>query len=409
MAHPTDLTLLIDAPPGSAAALRDTLDFVGRHRAEARGWHVLVTLRGQCAATAAAAIEHPAAPLLLELPAGCPADPAGQVLAALVGRFTLALGPGVVPDEAGETLPRMLRYLGGNPAVAALSGPVLRGDGTAESHALPGALHGGAVLLRNEALRRVGGQSRLMPPGGPADLDLSCRLLRGGYGVERYEDLRFDRARWPDVSVWRDDEALRDSLIVVERFLPRPMRHRYRRDAVAHARARTRLLGMTHDLAKAAAQARRWAQWERKRGRSTLPGEALEGLLGWGSTKREVVRWASRERVRRVVIAGWHPNVYATYRAAGRAGLTVSAIADDAPMLRGAAYRGVPVLPVRDAIDARVDGVLLADACPATAERLAQRVTKRFAGPVLRCWTPRVMETTSVRAESPLSPTSRVA
>ena len=386
MAFPPDFTVLIDTPMGSAGALAVTLDALERDRAIGSEARVLVLTRGEDVNAIGVASRHRLEPLLMLLPASGPVDPAGQIAAALVGRYTMVLSAGVTVDPVSLPLRSMRDALEMQPSCAAVSGLVVGVDDRFEANPCAAALHGGAVMLRNEALLCVGGFSRVMDPGHAADFDLTCRLLRGRYTVEHLDELRFPRIVGRTEPAVFEPGGLRDELITIERFLPRAMRRRYRRDAIAKARAMTRSLGMTHELAKAVDEARRWAHWERRRGRSELAGRSIERIWGWGRTKRDVSSWASSNPVKRVALAGWSFNLYAAYRSARRAGLEVVVVADEDPMLRDATYRGVAVRPVREALAMCIDGVIVADESPVTAEALVEQIGNCFAGPVLTPW-----------------------
>ncbi len=408
-----DVTVLIDAPKlprrggrpcGShAQGLTATLDWAaqsglaGQHTLQPphAGRSVLVVLRDDDPEALEAVRAHPSHPDVVNLAPHRPGtDPGGVITAALQRPYTLALHPGVTPGQPGDTLERAMQSLDDQPAVAAVSGRILREDGAGEAHPLPASLHLGAALLRTKTLHDAGGLSRLLCPGGAADLDLTCRLMRTGQTVQRFDDLIFRRQHWPTPSAPTGKQhaaALRDALIVIERYFPRPMRRALRRDAIHRAATLQGRLGMRGDFALAVQTARQSAQWEHRRGRSTLHADQLETLLGWSRTKHIVKEWSIRESVRRVVLAGWHPNLYAAFRAARHVGMTVTAVADDTLVPGGTSYRGAPLRRLRDVYDGHAEGVIVTDTHPATAEQTAHLVEQRFAGPVLRLYESRLL------------------
>jgi hypothetical protein len=98
------------------------------------------------------------------------------------------------------------------------------------------------------------------------------------------------------------------------------------------------------------------------------------------------------------VLADYSKNIYATWRAAQRAGLRVVGVAENHPALAGLRYRGAAVRPDRDAIDGRADGVILTNVNPAVVERREAQLRRRFAGPILTLYQPRLLSSHKARA-----------
>ncbi|MEM1097314.1 MAG: hypothetical protein AAGH92_00865 [Planctomycetota bacterium] len=396
-----DVAVLIDAPPVARADRtgQDHLAEAMRHTLDAcvqlgiTGNAVLTVLRHARTPAQAVAETHAARPALLRPEGHAPPTD------ALPRPFTLLIRPGTTPDAT--TLLRALATFDNDETLAAVTGSAHRHDGAIETHVLPTALHGGAALVRTEALREAGGFSRLIPPGGAADLDLTCRLLRNGQRIQRFGDLNFDRPVWS--AEYADASAaaasLRDALIVHERYLPRRHRRVLRRDAIAHARMAAVTPGTEPHFARATRDARRWAQWERKRGRATLSARPLEALLGWTGLRQRVADFAASHGIRRVVLAGLHPHVAGFMHAARAAGLAVDAIADDTHLLTDRPqHRGVPILPIDRAIRTGTEAVLISDLHPATTQRTAAAAAEHFAGPIL--FAPEMPNLPQIQADS---------
>lgn len=317
------------------------------------------------------------------------------------GRYIVLLDddsyPAPADDAEGGVGPRhtvtaSIDYLDQNPRTAAVVGRCVLPTGECEACALPGVMLSGAVCIRREALEDVGGfRKEFFRKAG--EYDLSFRLWQAGWSVERFEDIAYRHDKHPGgrsaALAFKMD--LRNNLILVERFFPPAHRRAYRKDFLARYAAFARHHGHGAALSEAVAEARDWAERERTNGRQTLEPAVLETLLMWGRQKKLVADWADAHGLRRVVIADYSKNLYATWRAAQRSGLTVTAIAENHPALAGRRYRGVDVLPDRDALFGRAEGVVLSNVSPAQVGPRCEALRRRWAGPLLTLWQPRVL------------------
>lgn len=291
-----------------------------------------------------------------------------------------------------DTVTRSIRHIERNPRCAAVGGRCVLPDGRGEACALPGVMLSGAVCIRRAALDEVGGfRKEFFRKAG--EYDLSYRLWQAGWSVERFEDISYnhDKHAAGRSAPLASKMDLRNNLILVERFFPPAYRRAYRRDYLDRYAAFARHEGHQDALSEAVAEARAWAAREREAGRQTLSPAVLETLLSWGQQKKFVGNWALKNNVRRVVIADQSKNLYATYRAARRNGLTVTAVAENHPALAGGTYRGAAVLPDRAALDLRADGVVLSNVNPAQAGPRAEELRRRWAGPLLTLHQPRTL------------------
>ncbi|MEM9417961.1 MAG: glycosyltransferase [Planctomycetota bacterium] len=307
------------------------------------------------------------------------------------GRAVILLDDDSYPADS-EAVTRSIAHLDAHPDLAAVVGRCVLPNGDLEACALPSVMLSGAVCIRKAALDQVGGFRReFFRKAG--EYDLSFRLWDAGWQVGRFEDVvyRHDKyagGRSAELAFKMD---LRNNLILVERFFPPAYRRAYRKDFMQRYAAFARHHGHTQAMSEGIAEARQWAERERTAGRQTLSPETLETVMQWGLQKQRVGAWAERLEIRRVVIADHSKNLYATFRAAQRNGLAVTAVAENHPALAGKTYRGVPVLPDREALCGKNDGVILSNVNPACVEARAEALRQRWAGPLLTLWRPKTL------------------
>jgi hypothetical protein len=292
----------------------------------------------------------------------------------------------------GEAIPSSIAYLEHNPRTAAVVGRVELPDGDTEAPALPCVLLGGASVVRKSVLDQTGGFSPEFFRQAE-EYDLSFRVLRLGHRIERFEDVVFRHEKVPGgrsgALVHRMD--LRNNLILVERYLPKPLRRQYRHDWVRRYSALAR-----HDGEQAAAktglyEALVWARRERSVGRQVLDERTLEEIFGLRAQADAVAQWKQRHNVRRVAIADFSKNLYATYAACGAAGLDRAALLDDRPAFAGLSYRGLPVVSYSDLRSLDCDGVVVSNTNPGQVAKRADRVRQVSNVPVLTLWQPRYL------------------
>lgn len=303
------------------------------------------------------------------------------------GRYLVLLDDDSYP--VGDAVTRSVAYLDRNPDCAGVIGKVLLPDGSGEGCAFPSVMLSGAVCLRRDVLLKVGGfRPEFFRKAG--EYDLSYRIWQAGYRLERFEDVvyRHDKVLTGRSKPFAHRMDCRNNLILVERYLPRPLRRIYRRDVAQ----RYTLLARHDGCGRAALIARAEALWWRARealsGRQTLSEPTVEALYQLQRQARLVREWAEVYRPQRVVIADFSKNLYATYRACREAGLVVTAIADDHPAFRGAMYRGLPVFAVTEALATAPEAVVLSNINPAQCREKAARLLREFRGPVLQLWQP---------------------
>ena len=127
------------------------------------------------------------------------------------------------------------------------------------------------------------------------------------------------------------------------------------------------------------------------RGRQTLDDVAIERIFQFQKQTDTVDAWASRQNIRRVCVADFSKNLFATMNACARAGLTVQSIIDDNPAYWGLNYRGVPIVPSTKVTPESIDGIVMSNINPAQIDKRMDALSSKFAGPILRLWQPRLI------------------
>jgi hypothetical protein len=307
------------------------------------------------------------------------------------GEYLILLDDDSYPiDDAAR---RSIAYLDIHPECAAVVGRVVLPDASLEACAFPTVMVSGAVCLRKSVLEKIGGFRReFFHQAG--EYDLSFRIWQAGYSIERFEDVLYRHDRVPG---GRDKALahrmdLRNNLILVERYLPRRVRRKYRRDSVIRHAALGRHDGCATAVVRARIEAMLWRWREAIGGRSTLWPQTLERIFGHQQQANTIDRWAKAYDIRKVVIADFPKTLFATYDACRRAKLDIAAVADNHPAYARMTYRRVPILGDRAAFALQpIDGVVIANINPAQIDAAAERMRRYFDGPILRLWQPRVL------------------
>ena len=305
------------------------------------------------------------------------------------GAFIISLDDDSYPADA-QSVSLMISHMKANPQTAALVGRVLPDD-SCEAPALPGILMGGASCLRKSVLDAVGGFKKEFFRQAE-EYDLSFRIWRAGWRIERSEQVTFRHDKVPGAGRPSAQVAqldLRNNLIIAQRFLPEKLRHIYWQDWRQRYTALARGKATIFDIAKAVAGARLWSLRDSFFGRQELNEAALENIFHFRAQSALIGDWARRHSVWRVVLADFSKNIYSAYNAATCCGLQLRCIADDNPAYEGIEYRGLPIAPTHKAFEGGgIDGVVLTNINPAQIDARYQILNQIFPGPVLRLWQP---------------------
>lgn len=289
---------------------------------------------------------------------------------------------------AGVTA-KSVQYMRENPDVAAVVGRALLPNGKPEASAFPSILLGCASCVRLSTVKEVG----YFPDNffrQAEEYDLSCRLWNAGYRIARFEDLIYRHDKKPSAS--RASRVvtsldLKHNLLIAARYLSPKMYQIYREDFIARYGAIMTHAGYESDIAGVINEADGIIVDGSRLRRMQLNAAAFEAVFQHESQRQQVASWASLQRIRRVAIADYSKNLYATYRACIDAGLEIVAIADDREAFAGLNYRGVNVCGGSAIARSAIDGVVVSNMNPAQVQDVADSVSNTFGPiPTLTLW-----------------------
>lgn len=312
------------------------------------------------------------------------------------GEYVMLLDDDSYPVE--DAAARSVAHLDQHSQTAAVVGRVEAPGGMLEACALPSVMLSGAVCIRRSVLQELGGFRReFFRKAG--EYDLSFRIWQAGYSIERFEDIvyRHDKVmlgRNPGLAHRMD---IRNNLILAERYLPTQLRREYRADWHHRYMALARHARQATAARRGLIEARGWALSEALHGRNVLNPAVLQIAFQLDCQARLVAGWAGENRVRHVIIADYGKNVYATWRAAQLAKLNVVAVADRHPSFAGMHYRGVGIVPDREAARYAVDSIIISNINPAHVAARYEQLRQIFDGPILRLWHPQYLTPPSMR------------
>jgi len=289
------------------------------------------------------------------------------------GRYVVFLDDDSSPRPGSIT--QMIRHFEHESSLAAAGFKVHLPNGVREGAALPHVFVGCGVGFRSDALRAVGGLdlSFFMQA---EEYDLSFRLAAAGWQVRLFDDLHVDHAKTSTArrharTMFYD---VRNNLRVAARFLPRRAFRVYRHDWLQRYRwlADSPYMKRAFLRGKCAGTLLSWGERMAYRDRR-LDGEPFERFFRWDFIASRFHKLAE-EGVRHVVLADLGKNVYPFVRAASLAGVSVLAVGDDRFAAPKRLYRGIPVEPVKAALDRQPDCVVVANTGPVHASRTASRL-----------------------------------
>ncbi len=300
------------------------------------------------------------------------------------GRYILFLDDDSSPRPG--SLRRMIELFESDARLGAAGFSVHLPSGRKEGGALPGVFVGCGVGLRSDALVEVGGLDRTFFMQAE-EYDLCFRLVSAGWRIDVFDDLHVDHLKTEDAR--RSDRTtfhdVRNNLRVVSRYLPAPYDTVYHEDWLQRYEWLAERNGHEHVFDSGVQAARRFRDWEPQRFRRwRLKNHALEHFFRWGKIHERMSRLHA-SGVKRVALVDLGKNIYAFHQAAERVGVTITAIGDDCFAASNRRYRGVPIMPMDDALQTQCDAVVVANTGPVHTAVTHERVVGRTNMPV-HCW-----------------------
>lgn len=291
-----------------------------------------------------------------------------------------------------DALIRAMRYMDIRPQTAGVCGRVVLPSGKLEASALPSVMIGCGTVLRRTTLEQVG---HFAPEffRQAEEYDLTFRLARAGYRIERFEDIVFRHDKHPggrsSALTLRMD--LRNNLILTSRYLPAELRRMYAADWTQRYAALAAHAKMSRVAKSAKREARLWEWRTAFAGRRVLDDMALESMLELEAQATLVDAFTRLHHLRDVVIADLGKNIHATWQACQRSGLRVKAIAENHPAFSSLTYRGVAVRTDAVAMSTDPEAIIVSNINPAQVERRVDALREQYKVPVLALWKPRTL------------------
>jgi GT2 family glycosyltransferase len=297
------------------------------------------------------------------------------------GRYIVFLDDDSFPRPGSIT--RMIEHFEADPGLGAAGFTVHLPDGGQEGGALPGVFIGCGVGLRAEALHAAGGLDRTFFMQAE-EYDLSFRLVASGWTIAVFDDLHVEHLK--TVQARRNDRTtyfdVRNNLRVVARYLPPPYDNIYREDLLQRYRWLAQCNGHMPAYERGVRAGRRRGEIERRTyGVHRLSPSAFEFFYRWEEV-RDRMADLRESGVQRVVLADLGKNIYAFYQAVRATGVDVVAIGDDRFCAPRRLYRGIPIVGLDDALEARADAVVVGNTSAVHGGTAYRRVLGRASRPV---------------------------
>jgi len=303
-------------------------------------------------------------------------------IAACSGQYVIPLDEHSGPAD-GAALRSLLSHLDSDPTVGAVVGKLMMPDGSTRGPALPSLVKLEASCFRKSVMDRIGGFPAI--GGSAADYDLSFRILRAGFRIDRREDIVFHGLAKIADEVCPTAADVAEQLAVANRYLPPKLRQIYWQDWATKYRALAAHGGKKRAGHLAVLLARLQSVRQIIFHPDPVGHDVLEAVFAFRTQATMIGAWARRGSVWRVVLADFTDNVWATYNACRSTGLQMRCLADNNPAFENLSYRDLPIVPANRAFEGGgIDGVILTSSEPSRIESNFKSLRNYFHGPILR-------------------------
>lgn len=297
------------------------------------------------------------------------------------GKYILFLDDDSFPRA--ESISLMIEHFEQNPKLAAAGFQVHLPDGRCEGGALPDVFLGCGVGFRTEALRAAGGLDRSFFMQAE-EYDLTFRMTHAGWQVRMFDDLHVDhlktiQARKNDRTTYYD---IRNNLRVLARYLPNPCYKIYLQDCLQRYAWLAEKDQHRHAYRRGVRAGKWRALIERIGYRSKrLSPQSFEHFYRWNFIQQQMQEVA-KQGIRNVVFADLGKNIYPFYQGAIEAGLHVLSIGDDRFASIERKYRGIPIIPLQQALTHPTDAIIVSNTASVFADVTHNRLRTMTAQPI---------------------------
>lgn len=268
------------------------------------------------------------------------------------------------------SIERMVQYFAEEPQLGAAGFRVELPDGREECCAWQDVPVGCGVGFRREALQQTGGLDRTFFMQAE-EYDLTFRLTQLAWQVRVMPDLWVQHQKTPLARVSQRTTRLdvRNNLRVLARYLPDAPLPFYIEDCLQRYLWLAVRDGNPTIVEQSVAEANQLLSWERQRYRAwRMTPENFELQFGWQRIEHRCLEFAAMG-VKKIALAGLGKNLYAFFRGAEIANLSVTGVIADGLAAENRFYRGIPVINQAD-LDPKTEMVIISDSSFVRARQL---------------------------------------
>jgi GT2 family glycosyltransferase len=282
-------------------------------------------------------------------------------LAYFKGRYVIFLDDDSYPDA--ESVCRMIEHFQADPKLGAAVFDVVLPDRSHECSAYPKVFIGCGTGFRREALEESGG----LPDDyfmQAEEYVLSIRLLRDGWDVRRFDDLRITHLKTPSARQPTRTTRLdaRNNLTFVTRYFPRQWMMPFAFDWMRRYLWIAQTKGWKHQAAFWRGLAEGILRSFRRGHRHPVSLAVFERFAMVREIENQMLSAFRGGNIASVLLIDVGKNILPFWLATQTCGVRVVAIAD--PRLAGHHYRGIPIVDDATAQHMQFDAAVIANLSP---------------------------------------------
>jgi GT2 family glycosyltransferase len=285
-------------------------------------------------------------------------------LAQFSAPYVIFLDDDSYPDA--DSVLRMIDHFQADPKLGAAVFDVVLPDGTHECSAYPNIFIGCGTGFRRTALQESGGlpEDYFMQA---EEYVLSIRLLKEGWDIRRFQDLRVSHLKTPSARMPTRTTRLdaRNNLTFVTRYFPRQWMMPFALDWMRRYRWIAQQKGWRHRIAFWRGLIEGIKRSLRRGHRRPISPAVFERFTLMRDIENRMSAAVRNDRINTIVLIDLGKNILPFWLAAKSCGVQVVAIAD--PHFAGRRYRGVPIVDDATASQLKFDAAIVANLSPVRA------------------------------------------